>query len=91
MTKVAVTCLCVQVYKNSPSGPEITTDSWAQVPADAIKVFKKCRYAGQPLVHPSATTEEIWVQMDDIIAEIAWHLTGRKEGELDNVRQEIKR
>lgn len=81
----------LQVYKTSASGPEYTTDDWNKVPANAIKLFKKCRYAGQPLVHPHATTEELWVVMDDVLAEISWHLLGRKEGELGSVKQQLSR
>lgn len=88
----AIATVFVQVYKlNNSSSPEVTVKTWEEVPEGAIKVFAKCRYAGQPLVDPHATKEERWPAVENGLARLLWRLTGSNEGCYDKCLRNLRR
>lgn len=84
--------LCfLQVFKATNSAPESTTDSWDNVPDGATVVWKKTRFAGQPLVQPHAEPDECWEAMEEVLAQLLWHMLGSPTGQLDSTKDRLLR
>lgn len=83
--------LSPQVYRLSNNGPECTTHDWSAVPGNATMVWKKCRFAGQPLVIPHADPQECWPELDTLLAQLVWRLMGSPPGQLDKISSDLRR